>query len=197
VFIDKHKVYGNKWAEIGKFLNGRNDNAVKNYYYSTVRKVMRKISLKKLTYDLKDNDVERELTIYLSQYIMIMYQEYINKKKTEKGIEVSDADMQVLSDSNEESKQERSNNTRTGDKYIIRKLVSLKITPAQIQDYINLVISGQSSNIPPVDYGVHPVYQNNFTNMNYMDFNQNPYTQVNQNPYMQVPQVPNHQRSNS
>jgi hypothetical protein len=197
VFIDKHKVYGNKWAEIGKFLNGRNDNAVKNYYYSTVRKVMRKISLKKLTYDLKDNDVERELTIYLSQYIMVMYQEYINKKKVEKGIEVSDIDMQVLSDSNEESKQERSNNTRTGDKYIIRKLVSLKITPAQIQDYINLVISGQTSNIPPVDYGVHPVYQNNFTNMNYMDFNQNPYTQVNQNPYMQVPQVPNHQRSNS
>ena len=61
MFIDKHKIYGNKWAEIGKFLNGRNDNAVKNYYYSTVRKVMRKISLKKLTYDLKDNDVEREL----------------------------------------------------------------------------------------------------------------------------------------
>jgi hypothetical protein len=197
VFIDKHKVYGNKWAEIGKFLNGRNDNAVKNYYYSTVRKVMRKISLKKLTYDLKDNDVERELTIYLSQYIMVMYQEYINKKKIEKGMEVSDSDMQVLSDSNEESKQERSNNLRTGDKYIIRKLVSLKITPAQIQDYINLVISGKTSNTTGGDYGMHPVYQNNFTNMNYMDFNQNPYTQVNQNPYMQVPQVPNHQRSNS
>jgi hypothetical protein len=144
---------------------------------------MRKISLKKLTYDLKDNDVERELTIYLSQYIMVMYQEYINKKKIEKGMEVSDSDMQVLSDSNEESKQEKSNNLRTGDKYI--------------QDYINLVISGQTSSTTGVDYGVHSVYQNNFTNVNYMDFNQNPYTQVNQSPYMQVPQVPNNQRSNS
>jgi len=46
MFIEKHKIYGNKWSEIGKFLNGRNDNAVKNYFYSSVRKIIRKVSLK-------------------------------------------------------------------------------------------------------------------------------------------------------
>lgn len=150
---------------------------------------MRKISLKKLTYDLKENDVERELTIYLSQYIMQMYQDYITKKKIEKGLEVNDSDMHTLKESSEESKTEKSSNTRTGDKYIIRKLVSLKITPEHIQDYINLVISG-STNTPQFnDYGMQPFIQSNIPNMNYMEFNQNP--------YMQVPQVSSHQRSNS
>lgn len=69
IFIDKHKIYGNKWAEIAKFLEGRNDNSVKNYFYSSIRKHIRKISRKKITYDVKTNEVERELTIYLSQYI--------------------------------------------------------------------------------------------------------------------------------
>lgn len=150
---------------------------------------MRKISLKKLTYDLKENDVERELTIYLSQYIMQMYQDYLFKKKVEKGIEDMDSNMQTLKESSEESKTEKSSSTRTGDKYIIRKLISLKITPEHIQDYINLVISGTTNNTQFNDYGMQPFVQNNMPNINYMEFNQSP--------FMQVPQVSSHQRSNS
>jgi ATP-dependent exoDNAse (exonuclease V) alpha subunit len=35
--------YGNKWAEIAKHLKGRTDNVVKNYYYATLRRQIRKI----------------------------------------------------------------------------------------------------------------------------------------------------------
>jgi len=86
IFITKHKSYGNKWTEISKSLEGRNDNAVKNHFYSSIRKIIRKIRKQKITNDLKTNDVERELTIYLAQYMLEMYKGYLSKKKLEKNL---------------------------------------------------------------------------------------------------------------
>lgn len=44
IIFDAHKIFGNKWADIAKLLNGRSDNCIKNYYYSTLRKHIRRIN---------------------------------------------------------------------------------------------------------------------------------------------------------
>lgn len=40
--FDLQEVYGNHWSQISHHLQGRTDNAVKNLYYSSIRKTLRK-----------------------------------------------------------------------------------------------------------------------------------------------------------
>ncbi|ESQ53889.1 hypothetical protein EUTSA_v10024320mg [Eutrema salsugineum] len=38
ILIREHQIYGNKWAELMKFLPGRSDNSIKNHWNSSVKK---------------------------------------------------------------------------------------------------------------------------------------------------------------
>lgn len=53
VFCEKHEILGNKWVEIAKSLPGRNDNAVKNFFYSSIRKYIRKIAKGRISAEQK------------------------------------------------------------------------------------------------------------------------------------------------
>ena len=61
------RLYENRWSKIAKYLPGRSENSIKNYYFSTIRKNIRKVNKKlilrdKITGSTKELSKNPELT---------------------------------------------------------------------------------------------------------------------------------------
>lgn len=108
-----------------------------------------------------------------------MYSDYLHKVAAKKHITIPNAevpnDMDVDRQTDEqrqqtlreyemeETNEEKNNSMKTGEKYIIRKLISFKINIPKIDDYIQKV---SSLEINKAERECHSIRQNNFGNEN-------------------------------
>jgi hypothetical protein len=210
-------VLGNKWVEIAKSLPGRNDNSVKNYFYSSIRKYIRKIAKGRISAEQKTSQLSKNLSIYFTQYIRRMYSDYLSKvaiKKqnlqntpnTNNGVDVDmqtdEQKQKILNDYElEETKEEKAKSMKTGEKYIIRKLISFKTNVPKIDDYLqklnslqvvqeinpmntyNSSINNGGNTEHTMNTYSQPMPASQMQNMNDTYFNQVPQSNYNTNPY--------------
>ena len=147
-FIQAHQALGNKWGEISKIIRGRTDNAIKNHFYSSLRKNLSRISKEVVTLDQKLSQQTRDQSIYLINYLKNLLRRQI---EAETHILSNPASRSFNFSQYEESKQGGLNlHQQIGpaivgqnDKYLISKLRSYCITVEKIDAYLHKL--GQES----------------------------------------------------
>lgn len=69
IFLKGHAIFGNRWANIAKFIPGRQDGFLKNHFYSTMRVIMGKIKSFEFSTSQLNSQKRRENLIYYLNYM--------------------------------------------------------------------------------------------------------------------------------
>lgn len=85
--LELHVIYGNRWSKIAQHLEGRTDNAVKNFFYSNLRKKMRKNARNKALSKKKNLRQDMKIVDERQNEIRVLNENAKEKEKHEEGIE--------------------------------------------------------------------------------------------------------------
>jgi len=69
IFTEAHKIHGNKWAEISKYIPGRTDNSIKNHFYSIIRTLIKRIKKFEITNEIYNDEQKCNQSEYLIYYL--------------------------------------------------------------------------------------------------------------------------------
>ena len=84
-FFEVHFLIGNKWTFLSRFFPNKSSKQIKNHFYSSIIKTLRKILKKKIDIEIKDMIVTYYSLIYLKQLFSNLQYLYMIKNNINDG----------------------------------------------------------------------------------------------------------------
>ena len=124
VLFRLHRLYGNKWSDISHKMTGRTDNAVKNYFFCKLRKIIRCVKNEVVSPEFVDSSEHASQSAYLLAHL---FKYYVSEEHCENVIKFITPYV-----------RRRKN---LGDKYILDSIKEANITAAKFRKYVQGLVA--------------------------------------------------------